>query len=487
MMEFCPHCSLSGFSVPLLKIKSSAGSINGICPSESCSFPFSTYSDLQLSLCKQVNDSASEESQTVRGFLDELFGMDHRNEVDAQITSESINFSHAGSESVPTSNASYGFDLTQSDIIEKSPIDDLFQNNYMLPRYLADDMKRIISEDICSQRPQFSTTSVLIFDSEPWVHSSSMVTTFHTLSIIINSHRSSVINNEAVHTLGVPLSSHLRVFEGYICAYDRRNRIPYWVMEHLNPAKLNQEDITKAGVDREKFDFYEDLGEIKMFRSTNDDYFRSGYDRGHLAAAGNHRQSHAAMSQTFILSNITPQVGHGFNRHGWNSLEKYIRAIARKTHNVVVITGPLFLPQEINGKKIVTYEVIGENNVAVPTHFFKVAAIQEKPNGEWRKVAWVMPNIRLPEKVRVDRLLYKEISCLLEYLRGFICLKFVNSQNLDFPKDIVHHHHQAEFQDNYEFLSVTTVANNKDDLEKEYNACLKAEDDLKSNTKEADF
>ncbi|CAH8482465.1 unnamed protein product [Heterobilharzia americana] len=387
MMEFCPHCSLSGFSVPLLKIKSSAGSINGICPSESCSFPFSTYSDLQLSLCKQVNDSASEESQTVRGFLDELFGMDHRNEVDAQTTSESINFSHAGSESVPTSNASYGFDLTQSDIIEKSPIDDLFQNNYMLPRYLADDMKRIISEDICSQRPQFSTTSgklnrssdsgislssrsskpctplsysehvaqrtsnqndaVSVTKSVPGSSSSvrkmktipnvdqmvklqeklvtahfsqeSKATNVTSFAQPVNAAEvlypsnvnipSSVINNEAVHTLGVPLSSHLRVFEGYICAYDRRNRIPYWVMEHLNPAKLNQEDITKAGVDREKFDFYEDLGEIKMFRSTNDDYFRSGYDRGHLAAAGNHRQSHAAMSQTFILSNITPQVG----------------------------------------------------------------------------------------------------------------------------------------------------------------------------------
>ncbi|CAH8459474.1 unnamed protein product [Schistosoma guineensis] len=210
------------------------------------------------------------------------------------------------------------------------------------------------------------------------------------------------INNEAFHTLGMPSSSHLRVFDGYICVYDRRNRIPYWVMEHLNPAKLDQVDIDKAGVDRKEFDFYEDLGEIEMFRSTNKDYLNSGYDRGHLAAAGNHRLSHSAMGQTFILSNIAPQVGYGFNRHGWNSLEKYIRAVARKSHNMVVITGPLFLPQNVNGKKIVTYEVIGNNNIAVPTHFFKVAAIQNKPNGEWHQVAWVMPNIRLPEQIKVD-------------------------------------------------------------------------------------
>ncbi|CAH8455387.1 unnamed protein product [Schistosoma turkestanicum] len=210
------------------------------------------------------------------------------------------------------------------------------------------------------------------------------------------------INNEAIHTLGMPLSSHLRIFEGYICAYDRRNRIPYWVIEHLNPSKLNQDDIDEAEVQRENFNFYEDLGEIEMFRATNEDYLNSGYDRGHLAAAGNHRLSHSSMGQTFILSNIAPQVGRGFNRHGWNSLEKYIRAIARRSHNMIVITGPLFLPQDVNGKKIVTYEVIGKNNIAVPTHFFKVAAIQNKPNGEWHKVAWVMPNIRLPEHVKAD-------------------------------------------------------------------------------------
>lgn len=35
--------------------------------------------------------------------------------------------------------------------------------------------------------------------------------------------------------------------------------------------------------------------------------------------------------------------------------------------------------------------MIGSNNVAVPTHFFKVLAI-EKPNGELEMEAYVMPN-----------------------------------------------------------------------------------------------
>ena len=44
------------------------------------------------------------------------------------------------------------------------------------------------------------------------------------------------------------------------------------------------------------------------FRATRGDYKGSGYDRGHLAAASNHRYSQKAMDQTFMLSNVSPQV-----------------------------------------------------------------------------------------------------------------------------------------------------------------------------------
>jgi endonuclease G len=41
----------------------------------------------------------------------------------------------------------------------------------------------------------------------------------------------------------------------------------------------------------------------------------------------------------------------------------------------------LYLPNLVeNGKKYVKYEVIGPNDVAVPTHFFKVI-LMEKANG----------------------------------------------------------------------------------------------------------
>ena len=54
--------------------------------------------------------------------------------------------------------------------------------------------------------------------------------------------------------------------------------------------------------------FQEDPTIHQFFRSRLDDYKRSGFDRGHLAPAGNHRSSQQAMDDTFWLSNMSPQV-----------------------------------------------------------------------------------------------------------------------------------------------------------------------------------
>lgn len=79
-------------------------------------------------------------------------------------------------------------------------------------------------------------------------------------------------------------------------------------------------------------------------RGRNSDYKYSGYDRGHLAAAGNHKANQKHLDQTFVLSNISPQVGAGFNRDKWAELEKHSRKLLKQYPNVYVCTGPLYLP-----------------------------------------------------------------------------------------------------------------------------------------------
>lgn len=111
-------------------------------------------------------------------------------------------------------------------------------------------------------------------------------------------------NSSQIMKYGFPSLENVRVFDDFVLAYDRRNRNAHWVFEHLTPDKLP----SKHNVDRSKSNFFEDTGIHEKFRSYLKDYKNSGFDRGHLAAAGNHRHDQRAMDQTFTLSNISPQV-----------------------------------------------------------------------------------------------------------------------------------------------------------------------------------
>jgi len=135
--------------------------------------------------------------------------------------------------------------------------------------------------------------------------------------------------------------SSLRSFDDFVLSYDHRNRVPHWVFEHLthHSVKFNK------SVDRSKCEFFEDSSVHPFFRASNRDYKASGYDRGHLAAAGNHRVHQSHCEQTFVLSNIAPQVGKGFNRDKWNDLEKHVRSLTKSYDNVYVCSGPLYLPK----------------------------------------------------------------------------------------------------------------------------------------------
>nr|XP_018897013.1 PREDICTED: endonuclease G, mitochondrial [Bemisia tabaci] len=187
---------------------------------------------------------------------------------------------------------------------------------------------------------------------------------------------------------GFPSLANIRSYDDYVLSYDQRNRVAHWVFEHLTKETLKKNET----IDRSKCEFREDPSIHHFFRSTNMDYKRSGYDRGHLAAAGNHRLHQKHVEQTFLLSNMAPQVGPGFNRDSWNRLEKYVRKLTDSYANVYVCTGPLYLPRrESDGKLYISYQVIGPNNVAVPTHFFKVVVMESKDR-RLEMEAYLMPN-----------------------------------------------------------------------------------------------
>jgi endonuclease G len=53
-----------------------------------------------------------------------------------------------------------------------------------------------------------------------------------------------------------------------------------------------------------------------MFRAQIKDYKNSGFDRGHLAAAADFKDK-ISYKESFLLTNVSPQVGKGFNRDYW--------------------------------------------------------------------------------------------------------------------------------------------------------------------------
>ncbi|XP_053328535.1 endonuclease G, mitochondrial [Spea bombifrons] len=197
---------------------------------------------------------------------------------------------------------------------------------------------------------------------------------------------------------GLPGFSQLKSRESHVLSYDPRLRGPAWVLEQLNGERL------QGSADRRGSEFREDDSVHPYHRAANSDYRGSGFDRGHMAAAANHKWSQKAMDDTFMLSNVYPQNPH-LNQNAWNNLEKYCRGLTKSHKNVYVCTGPLFLPRmEPDGKMFVKYQVIGKNNVAVPTHFFKVVVL-EKFSGEIELRPYVMPNSPVDEKIPLDRFL----------------------------------------------------------------------------------
>lgn len=110
------------------------------------------------------------------------------------------------------------------------------------------------------------------------------------------------------------------------------------------------------------------------------DYYKSGYDRGHLAPAADMLWSENAMKESFYMSNISPQ-NPGFNRGAWKKLEGRIRKTAALEDSLVIITGPVLHD---------SLETIGENKVSIPKYYYKIVIDISAPH--LGSVAFLMPN-----------------------------------------------------------------------------------------------
>ncbi|EFA81185.1 hypothetical protein PPL_06022 [Heterostelium album PN500] len=222
---------------------------------------------------------------------------------------------------------------------------------------------------------------------------------------------------------GLPSSSNLWFYDQFIVSHDLERKIPSWVIQRIDGfSTYNPSDADKLS-DRKSSYFTGNHPFVDgLMRADNKDYLGSGWSRGHLVPASDMaRYPQQSMNQTFLLnSNIVPQNMQN-NGNFWYRLECYCKStLPKQFDGVTVVSGPLFKPNLIeqieidpNAKpsrfpkktqrKYIKHEVIGENNVAVPTHLFKVIMVERKDMPEVMVGAFVIPNEPIgPDAVLTD-------------------------------------------------------------------------------------
>lgn len=163
--------------------------------------------------------------------------------------------------------------------------------------------------------------------------------------------------------------------QGYLLAYNPVRKTANWVGYHLTRDRVH-------GSVKRSNDFRPDPDLAPGQRAELGDYRKSGYDRGHMAPAAAMRWSARAMSESFLLSNMAPQVGIGMNRGIWKSLEKKVRQWVDVRGELYVVTGNIYMSP--NPK------TIGPGRVAVPDACFKVIFDPLRMDA----IAFIVPNRR---------------------------------------------------------------------------------------------
>ena len=110
-------------------------------------------------------------------------------------------------------------------------------------------------------------------------------------------------------------------------------------------------------------------------------YSNSGYDRGHMAPAGDMKWSEQAMRESFYMTNICPQ-NHNNNAGDWKDLEELGRDLAQRYKSIYICCGPIVTDAS---------NTIGARHIVVPQSFYKVF-LRCKSDGSWTSIGFVMPN-----------------------------------------------------------------------------------------------
>jgi endonuclease G len=187
---------------------------------------------------------------------------------------------------------------------------------------------------------------------------------------------------------GAPVCDQILTGRHFTIGYSWYFRQAKWTLEIIN----RDRELVNSAEDVERLDnFRADTRIPKRFRAGLKAYVGSGFDRGHLVASANQDLQDIQNSETFLLSNMSPQRPQ-FNRGIWRELEEEIRVLDGRasTLETYVLTCPVFY----FGEKV---ERIGKEqadfgiSVPVPHAFIKSVLVENK-RGRHRLWTFEIPN-----------------------------------------------------------------------------------------------
>ncbi len=191
---------------------------------------------------------------------------------------------------------------------------------------------------------------------------------------------------------GAPVCDEILTGRYFTIGYSWYFRQPKWVLEIVNPNAKFEWEVKR------KDSFRADVRLPRRFRAGLKAYKNSGYDRGHLVASANQDELEIQNSETFLLSNMSPQKPE-FNRGLWRKLEMAIRTLNNKSNilETYVLTAPLFYFDH-------KVETIGDDtekygiDVPIP-HAFVKSVLAEDNKGRLKLWTFEMENKKLTGKL----------------------------------------------------------------------------------------
>lgn len=176
----------------------------------------------------------------------------------------------------------------------------------------------------------------------------------------------------------------------YAFVYSEKHEQSKWVAYRLTKARVESS--------AERSNEFRPDGLVVTGTADNADYYKSGYDKGHLAPAADMGWSQTTMKESFYFSNMSPQLP-SFNRGVWKRLETKVRKWASEYEGIYVVTGPILTD---------SLPTIGGNKVAVPQYFYKIIYDYTLP--EIKAIAFIIPNRKSSADLRTFAVTIDEVE-----------------------------------------------------------------------------